>query len=347
MEKIDFVVTWVDGGDPAWLSEFQRYKALESGCVGVAGADAGTDSGDPALDVAASRYRSWDNLQYWFRAVEKFAPWVNRIHFITWGHVPEWMNTSCPKLNIVKHSDFIPAEYLPTFSSHPIEMNMHRIEGLAEQFVYFNDDMFLTSPVISAKFFRNGLPCDEARLYPMGRWQGHHPHIILNNVQAVNRHYGKQDIKRHLGKWFNFRYSPGSLLRTATLMQWPFIVGFKDHHMPQSYNKNSFARAWELESALMDTTCRNRFRSTSDLSPWFMRYIAFMEGRFSPISLGDTRGFRLNEKSIAKVEKAIKARKYRLICLNDSDDIEDFETLRQRLNAAFDEILPEKSAYEI
>ena len=119
MEKIDFVIPWVDGNDPQWRAEKAKYDP----------------SGMPQSD-APERYRDWDNLQYWFRGVEKFAPWVNRIHFITWGHLPPWLDTSNPKLNIVKHTDYIPEKYLPTFSSHAIELNMHRIEGLAEHFVF-------------------------------------------------------------------------------------------------------------------------------------------------------------------------------------------------------------------
>ena len=83
-----------------------------------------------------------DNLQYWFRGVGKFAPWVNRIHFITYGHLPPWLNVDHPKINIVRHTDYIPKKYLPTFNSHVIELNIHRIEGLANCFVYFNDDTF-------------------------------------------------------------------------------------------------------------------------------------------------------------------------------------------------------------
>ena len=67
---------------------------------------------------------------------------VRRIHFVTWGHLPSWLNKEHPKLNIVNHKDFIPEKYLPTFNSHAL-WNMHRIPGLAENFVYFNDDMFL------------------------------------------------------------------------------------------------------------------------------------------------------------------------------------------------------------
>ena len=82
--KIDFVVPWVDGNDPEWRKQKNEYLPKK------------------VSDAGADRYRDMGTLKYWFRAVEKYAPWVNKVHFITWGHLPEWMNTECEKLNIVK-----------------------------------------------------------------------------------------------------------------------------------------------------------------------------------------------------------------------------------------------------
>ncbi|WP_331836427.1 hypothetical protein [Erysipelothrix piscisicarius] len=73
--------------------------------------------------------------------------WVNNVYLITYGHLPDFLNVDHPKLKIINHTDYIPSDYLPTFSSHTIELNMHRIEGLSEHFVYFNDDMFLNQPM--------------------------------------------------------------------------------------------------------------------------------------------------------------------------------------------------------
>lgn len=77
-------------------------------------------------------------------------PWVHKIYLITCGQVPDWMNKEADdRLVIVNHSDYIPKEYLPTFSSHPIELNLHRIKELSEHFIYLNDDYFVineTSP---------------------------------------------------------------------------------------------------------------------------------------------------------------------------------------------------------
>ena len=95
MNEIDFVILWVDGNDPAWREEFVRTRQAEN---------------DDASEI---RYRDWRNLHYWFRSAERFAPWVRKVHFITWGHLPAWLRRDHPKLHIVNHRDFIPAEYSP------------------------------------------------------------------------------------------------------------------------------------------------------------------------------------------------------------------------------------------
>ena len=112
---IDFVIPWVDGTDSQWSQKCSRFLPENS-----------------ALEEC--RYRDWGLLKYWFRAVECYAPWVRKIHFVTDGQIPDWLNTEHPKLHVVNHGDYIPKEYLPTFSSHTIELNLHRIAGLSEHF---------------------------------------------------------------------------------------------------------------------------------------------------------------------------------------------------------------------
>ena len=90
-EGIDFVLIWVDDKDPKWIAEKNKYK-----------------SNDIQINVQSDsevRYRDWDNLKYWFRAVEKYAPWVRKVHFVTCGQKPTWLNENNPKLRLVNHSD--------------------------------------------------------------------------------------------------------------------------------------------------------------------------------------------------------------------------------------------------
>ena len=173
---IDFVLPWVDGSDPEWQAQRAKYSEGNKGFV----------------DASIARYRDWDNLQYWFRGVEKFAPWVNRIYFVTWGHLPQWLNTKHPKLKIVKHEDYIPEEYLPVFSSRPIELNIHRIPGLSENFVFFNDDCFIIDMMKPTDFFRNGKPCDTAALDILDSYNLVPATSKLLAMHVINKHFTKK-----------------------------------------------------------------------------------------------------------------------------------------------------------
>ena len=98
-DKIDFVVTWGSNDDPEWRKQREYYSAKAGRTV----------------DNSVYRYREWDMLHYLFRGIDKYASWVNKIYFVTYGHLPKWLNTDNSKLVIVKHEEFIPAEYLPYY----------------------------------------------------------------------------------------------------------------------------------------------------------------------------------------------------------------------------------------
>ena len=83
--KIDFIIAWVDGSDYEWQIDKEKCTGIKS-------------------NADTCRYRDWDLLKFWFRGVEKFAPWVNRVHFVTYGHVPSWLNIKYDKLNIIKQN---------------------------------------------------------------------------------------------------------------------------------------------------------------------------------------------------------------------------------------------------
>ena len=329
MNDIDFVILWVDGNDPAWRAEFTAARR-EAGCN---------------ADASEIRYRDWSNLQYWFRAVERFAPWVHRVHFVTWGHLPEWLDTSHPKLHIVRHEDFIPHDFLPTFNSNAIELNIGNIEGLSEQFVLFNDDMFLTHECRPDDFFKEGVPCDMARLSVVQ--PSSIGHLIYNCLEIVNSSCDKRRaVRGNLGKWLNPKYGAGNLLKTLTLMPWSSFTGFWDSHQPQPHLASDFRRAWELWGEQLDATCRHKFRDLTDVMHWLIRYVRLAEGRFVPRGMGDCRLMTLADNTIDDICRDVASRRWRMVCLNDGEDISDFEALRNRLNGAFEELLPQKSSYE-
>jgi glycosyltransferase involved in cell wall biosynthesis len=138
---VDVVYTWVDGRDPAWN------RARLDRLAGLTGTATTRESSGQA------RFLSRDELRYSFRSIHLFAPWVRRIHLVTAGQVPDWLDPSHPQVAVVDHAEILPPEALPTFNSHAIESAIHRLPDLAEHFVYFNDDFFLGRPLGPQTFF--------------------------------------------------------------------------------------------------------------------------------------------------------------------------------------------------
>lgn len=330
-QQIDIVIPWVDGSDPEWQAGFKKYRAQATG----------------RDDNSEIRYRDWDNLQYLFRGIEKFAPWVRKVHFVTTGQKPKWLNMDAPKLNFVRHEDFIPKEWLPTFSVRPIELNMHRIEGLSERFVFFNDDYFLLRPVKPERFFRGGLPCDMAILdtLPMGGPRGH---MLMNDMDVVIRHFDKNKVlKDNPGKWLNPKYG-SQLLRSVALMPFSVFPGFRNHHMPQAFLKSTFREVWEAEGPLLREVSGHRFRDITDVNQYVFRFWQLMSGKFHPVNLAkDSCRFNLSDCEADNLAEAIRTQKRDILVMADSEDFSDFGALVTKINSAFDAILPEKSSFEI
>lgn len=323
---IDFVLIWVDGNDPEWKKEYAQYAPTAQG------------------DKSEARFRDWENLRYWFRGVEKFAPWVNKVHFVTCGHVPDWLNLDAPKLHFVKHSDYIPASYLPTFNSHTIELNLHRIKGLAEHFVYFNDDTFLIKDITEEFYFKNGMPCDMAVLnVPTVSTIAH---ILLNNNQCINHHFVKNKvIKESFFKWFNLKYG-FSLYRTLALMPWSAFTGFYDPHLPNAFLKSTFEEVWKKESDLLDMTCRSRFRENTNVSQYLMRYWQLVSSHFHPTNVcKNAYCYDLGKDNLKEVCSTIEEQKKSIVVLNDGK-VKDFESTKNALITSFEKILFEKSNFE-
>ena len=327
--RIDFVVAWVDDSDPVWQKkkeEFTGRKAVE-----------GNES---------SRYRDWDTLKYWFRGVEKFAPWVNNIYFVTDDQKPEWLNLDHPKLKWVNHTDFIPKEYLPTFSANPIEWNLHRIEGLSENFVYFNDDMFLISDTTPQDFFVDGLPCDSACFEPMIP-SGFFSHMLLNNFILINKHFSPKDtLKKHYKKWFRAQ-SVSGIVKNLFFGRKPFLYGIEDHHIHIAYKKSVFDTLWKEEYDVIHNTCQNKLRQKDDVTTWSVRYWRLMNGEFYPKKqIGKHfQTFEMNYNN--KVLEYLCKQKGKVICLNDTEHEENFELHKNQIIEAFEKILPEKSQFEL
>ncbi len=334
---IDFVLLWVDGSDPAWRAKKAKYLP----------------GGDPDdTSTGEQRYRDWNLLRYWCRGVETFAPWVRKVFFVTDDQWPAWLNRDHPKLVCTSHRDFIPADCLPTFNSNAIELNLHRIDGLAEHFIYFNDDTFIGRPTTPEDFFRKGLPVDMARMFPhVGHVNRPVDHFILNENAVITKHFGgRRFMLKHPDKWFlpwrsgfcaSFWHSMFALLGPCP--------GFVETHLPYILLKTTLREVWQAEPELLRATSLRKFRGLEDVSARVFRKWQFATGLFSPCrpsQLG--RYYRLDDKGIGPLCEAIQNKRHRLFCANDVELLETtvFDRYRRQVAHAFERILPDLSSFE-
>lgn len=330
-DKIDFVILWVDGNDPEWLKEKNKYSEKKED-----------------ISNNKNRFRDWALLKYWFRGIEINAPWVNKIHFVTWGHIPEWLNKNHPKINIVKHEDFIPKEYLPTFNSNVIQYYLNRIEGITDKFVMFDDDVFLIKPVKKTDFFVNNCIRDnygESTIF-VSKLGDVYPHSLLNNMQCIFENYSKKEYyKKNWKKIFSPKNGIKMNLRTLMTMGYKNIIGISNLHICQSYTKKHYDLFWNYCEDYLNKVSNNKFRNYDDLTTYLIRYIAMLEGDFVPRNINFGKRIELSDNN-EKIYKAIEKKKYNVICVNDSNINIDFEKTQKELINVFEKILPEKSSFE-
>lgn len=332
---VDFVVTWVDGNDPVWQAERNKYsgEALEN------------------EDSSQERFREWGTFKYWFRSIEKNAPWVNCIYLVTYGHIPEWLNVDAPKLKVISHRDFIPEEYLPTFSSHTIEWNLWRIPGLSEHYVYFNDDMYLLNPVKKSDFFLNGLPRYTSIAQPMMTFNkmAAHRHARLNNLGIINSYFDiRRCMENHPEKWFNVQYAAMNKYNQLAYED-GYISGMYFNHLAAPYRKSAMLDFCNHYPDRVHETCVNRFRTSDDIMHQVVQMWEMFNGTFEPI--GPTYYGQLISPIRNNIENAVKTigGSSLIVCINDHPGIsqEDFEYIKKRIIDALDQKFSEKSSFEI
>lgn len=137
MKEIDLVYLWVNGNDSVWVAKRDAYIGKPMG----------------KQENCTARYADSGELKYSLRSVEKYAPWIHKIFIVTDNQVPEWLDTTHPKIQIIDHSEILPKESLPCFNSTLLEHFLQNIPGLSEYYIYGNDDTYINQPVSPNTFF--------------------------------------------------------------------------------------------------------------------------------------------------------------------------------------------------
>lgn len=300
LEKIDFVIAWVDGEDPEWLRKKNNYSVKRQN----------VSSGD-------ERFRANNSLHYLISSMLKYANWFNNLYIVTDNQIPKNLPDDS-RIHIVDHSDIIPAVYLPTFNSDAILLNIHKIHGLAEHFVYFDDDFLLLKPTKKTDFFdKNGKPKDmSAQFVYMPR--DDFSHIAINNISAINTKFSKKTAKKkNFFKYLSLKNGLMLNVFSVLVSPLPYFTRFYDPHVAISYKKSNFEAATKIWEAEINATMKNKFRSSNDVTNWLIRYYQLVIGDFSPRSHKFGKYISINDTNL--IEKAINNGKYHMIVINDSE----------------------------
>ena len=333
-ESIDFVITWVDGNNQEWQQLKSKYRpgAYEDG--------------------RKRRYRDWDNLQFLFRGIEKYASWVRNVYLVTPGFRPEWIRTDHPKLKLIDQNTLLPADCIPTFNNAAVELMFHKLPNLSERFVYFNDDMFLLNYTQPSDFFKAGLPCDNPGFCAIQATRendglGGYGYAVMS-TRLIAQFFDKQEVIRENRKKIYNLLNRKDIIKTILVSPYHQFTGINETHLPYSYLKETYETVWGKVPEELNKTVHDRFRKEFSIVHWIMRYWQICSGKVAVRDRNDGHYFEIQQyEDCHKIVKEIERKRYKMICINDNLEAdEEFGKTREEINAAFARILPDKSSFE-
>ncbi|MBP8918162.1 MAG: stealth family protein [Micropruina sp.] len=283
-EPVDIVYTWVDGDDPTWKSRKQEF--LGNGLSPI------SHSSDSAI---SARFESRDELRYSLRSVQQFANWVRRVWIVTDAQVPAWLLPD-ERLQVIDHRDiFADVSALPAFNSHAIESQLHHIPGLADHYLYFNDDMLFGAPVRPEAFFHgNGL----LKVFPSPALIDPREHADEDQGVTAAAKNNRDFIESIFGQ----------------------TITNKLRHTPQAQRRTVLEEFEREYPEVFDTVMRSRFRSRSDhaLPSSLSQYYAIARGYAVPDAIPHAYVDLAGDLSENAMEFWLRRRVYTCLCINDS-----------------------------
>ena len=292
---MDIVITYVDGNDPVWKKDYEKYTNVP---------------------VMQKRFRDWGTLKYLLRGVETNMPFINNVYLVV-SHptqVPEWADTE--NLKIVLHKDIIPEEFLPTFNCNPIEMHLHCIKGLDEEYLYFNDDMYPVGPCMPEDFFRDG----KARI-------GIYRHLFASGMYKKICRNSDRLARKVLGMKPSCRF-------------------LRPQHICSPMYRSMCGEVYALANDEVRKTSASRTRTDENLNQYLFLEYQYYKGRLQPEKVSN-KHISVALASPEKLRKAILQPSGKMLCVNDVRLSEErYEILRSAMTDAFEEKFPLKSRFE-
>ena len=292
---MDVVITYVDGLDPLWQKDYEEHTNI------------------PILE---KRFRDWGTLRYLMRGVAVNMPFIRKVHLVVArdSQVPKWVNRN--EVNVVLHKDIIPEKFLPTFNCNPIELHLHRIKDLDEQYVYFNDDVFPLKKCEPTDFFVDG-----------------------KGQLGMSRHLLSIDMFKKICR------NSDVMARRALGMK-PSLFFLRPQHVCTPMIKSECEALYESVKDELHASI-TMTRTAKNVSQYVFLNYMYLNGTLQNNRLSK-RHFSLGITSTEKLRNFIINPTKTFTCINDVQlSHERFEELRKVLIDAFETLLPNKSKYEI
>lgn len=295
VKSMDIVIAYVDGLDPVWQRDYEKYTNIP---------------------VLTKRFRDWGTLKYLLRGIQFKMPFIENV-FLVVSHesqVPAWVDAE--NLKVVLHKDFIPQEFLPTFNSTTISMFLHRIPGLSEQYLYFNDDIFPVGDCKPEDYFRG----DKVVI-------GISRHIFVSGMYKHHVKRSNQLARKALGKCKS-----------------PIFI--RPQHSCIPMLKSECERVFdEQKGEIIKSISRVRSNDNLNMSLYmsYMYYAGKVINRRIPC-----RHVSMATVTPSGIGAYITSPSKSFVCINDVSMTEEkYNAFREALIGAFEMRFPEKSRFEL
>ena len=294
INKIDYVFPYVTTNDPYWRHLYN---------ISLSGKESQYVSG-------VQRFRDNGLLKYLLRGLEKYLSWINKVHMIVMSdsQVPNWINRE--NVHIIYHHDFIPKQYLPTFSSSLIESFLPFLPLVEEKFIYGNDDLIPCRYLKKSFFFNGNIPCYNLNIRDF--FETAPGDYLRRNAYNIIR-----EVKQNR--------------RVATTQ-----------HSTISYKMSSLKKCFiKHKNAILNSL--SKFRENYNINQYIYSFYQMMEDTI--INKNHKVGlYYVKPKDIEKI--LLSNFKYLdFVCLNDEYEMTD--QLWKVIASKFEKLFPKKSKYEI
>lgn len=248
---IDAVVTWVDGGDPAHKEK--RLRALASA----------KNKSLRHLDAGKTEHRFSDNgeILYCLHGIRRHLPWIRKIFLVTDQQCPQFLDETARanlSIEIIDHATIFEGyeSNLPTFNSVSIETMLHRIPGLSDKHIYFNDDVIPIRASRVEDFFVDGKVVIRGRLSSTGVIPYESPRVLGTLLRAAGM-LSRKERSAHLVPQ----------MRAARLAGFRGTF-FRSAHAPHAARVSTLRAFFDSHENALRQNIKHAFRNLEQFSPY-------------------------------------------------------------------------------